>query len=230
MAHRLAALLAAAAGARFPDVDGVVEVVPPYLEGVEAVAAFTGHAVVATTKPLARLEAAGADAFGGVSTPSVLTALSGSGGEIGCLDVVLVARGTGRSPLRERRDLDDHPRVAAARRWRSDVHVHADERGLVTVSRGLGGLAELSFEVHPGRRGGGTGRSLVADGLGLVPAGDPVLVCVAPGNAASLRCCLAVGFAPVASVVLVRPGPEPVEHPPRVGSRGGSVALGPVPR
>jgi GNAT superfamily N-acetyltransferase len=186
----------------------VVEIVPPMLGGVEAVVSLTGHAVVATSLPADRLERVGIDGFGGASAPAVLTELAGPDGEVDVLDALLVRSGTGSTLLPERLDLDDHPRVRHARHWRSDVHVHGDARGLVTIGTGVGGLAELSFEVEPGRRGWGVGRALLSDALGLVPEGEPVLVCVAPGNAASLRAVLAVGFVPIGSVQLVRPGPS----------------------
>jgi len=213
MAHRLAAVVVDAAHGRFPVADGTVEVVPPYVRGIEAVVAMTGHTVVATDLDHAALTAAGADAHGGASGPSVLQLLAGRDGVVDSVDVLLVAPGTGRSPLRERRDLDDRPEVRLAALWRSDVQVHGDERGLVTVARGLGGLPQLSFEVFPDRRGRHLASALLVDALGLIPEGDPVVVAVAPGNAASLRATLAAGFVPVGSVVLVRPGrtvPEPV--------------------
>jgi L-amino acid N-acyltransferase YncA len=86
------------------------------------------------------------------------------------------------------------------------VRAFGDERGMVTLARGLGGLLELSFEVEAERRGAGLGRSLLRDALALAPSGEPVLAAVAPGNAASLRALLAAGFTPIGSVQLVRPG------------------------
>jgi L-amino acid N-acyltransferase YncA len=88
------------------------------------------------------------------------------------------------------------------------VRLLGDERGLVTLSRGLGGLLELSFEVDADRRGAGLGRSLLRDALAVAPAGEPVLAAVAPGNAASLRALLAAGFTPLGSVQLVHPSPQ----------------------
>jgi L-amino acid N-acyltransferase YncA len=75
--------------------------------------------------------------------------------------------------------------------------------GLVTIARGLAGLTEISIEVATAGRGHGA--ALLCDALALVPYGDPVWACVAPGNVASLRMFLRSGFAPVASVQLVRP-------------------------
>ena len=203
--HPLARILRAAAAGRFPSVDGQVEVVHPYLDGVEAVVAFTGHAVVATRVPLSALVVAGADGFAGATSIPVMTLLAGEGGAVDVLDALLVAFGTGGGLLPARPDLRGHPRVAYARAWRRDVRAFGDERGLVTLSRGLGGLPELSFEVDADRRGAGLGRSLLHDALALAPPGEPVLAAVAPGNAASLRALLAAGFTPLGSVQLVRP-------------------------
>jgi GNAT superfamily N-acetyltransferase len=203
--HSLARVVRAAAAGRFPPVDGQVEVVQPYLDGVEAVVAFTGHAVVATRLPLRALVAAGADGFAGATSIPVMTQLAGEGGVVDVLDALLVAPGTGGGALPARADLQGHARVAYARAWRRDVRAFGDERGLVTVSRGLGGLLEVSFEVDAERRGAGLGRSLLRDALALAPPGEPVLAAVAPGNAASLRALLAAGFTPLGSVQLVRP-------------------------
>jgi GNAT superfamily N-acetyltransferase len=184
-----------------------VDAVPPYLGGVEAVVSFTGHAVIATRLPLEALLAAGADGFAGATSVPVVTLLAGPGGTVDVLDALLVARGTGGGTLPELPDLTAHPRAAYARTWRRDVRVHGDERGVVTLSRGLGGLLELSFEVPPDRRGRGYGRMLLAEALTLAAPGEPVLAAVAPGNAASLRAVLGAGFVLLGSVQLVRPSP-----------------------
>ncbi len=203
--HPLGALIRRAADGVFPPVDGLVDVVPPYRAGVEAVVSFTGHALVATALPLEALVAAGADGFGGATSPPVVALLAATDGLVGVLDALLVAPGTGGGRLPERPDLADHLRAQHARLWRSDVRVFGDERGLVTFARGIGGLPELSFEVPPEQRGRGSGRALLHEGRALVPAGEPVLAAVAPGNAASLRSLLAAGFVPIGSVLLVRP-------------------------
>jgi GNAT superfamily N-acetyltransferase len=134
-----------------------------------------------------------------------MTLLGGEGGTVDVLDALLVAPGTGDGNLPARPDLDAHPRVRYARSWRRDARAFGDERGLVTLARGLGGLLELSFEVDADQRGAGLGRSLLREALALAPAGEPVLAAVAPGNAASLRALLAAGFTPLGSVQLVRP-------------------------
>lgn len=206
MTHPLQATLLAAADGSFPPVDGLVEVVPPYLPGVEAVVSFTGHAVVATTLALEELVAAGADGFAGVLSLPVLSLLAGHAGTVDVLDALLVARGTGGGSLDERPDLAGHPRVRYAREWREDVRVFGNEDGLVTLSRGLGDVRELSFEVTADRRGRGHGRALLQQARTLVPAGDPLFAAVAPGNAASLRALLAADFTPIGSVLLIRPG------------------------
>lgn len=205
--HPVGAVLYAALKGEYPPDDGSVDVVPPWQPGLEAIVSFTGHAFVATTLSRTRLATAGIDAYAEAFRPSVITTLRGPDGAADCLDVVLLSTGTGRTGLPERVGLADHPRVRHARAWRQDVHVHGDARGLVTVSRGMGGVAELSFEVEPAHRGQGAGRELLDDARGLVAEGEPVVALVAPGNARSLRSALAAGFVPVGAAQLIRPGP-----------------------
>jgi L-amino acid N-acyltransferase YncA len=77
----------------------------------------------------------------------------------------------------------------------------------VTIGRGLVGRLELSVEVL-GTPGRGTGRRLIVEALGLVPAGDVVFAQVAPGNAASLRAFVSCGFVPIGAETLLRPDRE----------------------
>jgi len=213
MPHPLLELLHAAADGRFPPVDGGVTVVPPLGNGLECSYAFTGHAVVATALPAAEVLARGPDGYGGSMAPDFLRWLAGPDGWLDALDATLFARGRGAGgrALPARPDLADHPRAVWARNVRTRVEVYGDERGLVTLGRGLAGRCELSVEVDPGDGGAGggpgtgRGRGLLADALHLVPAGDPVFAAVAPGNARSLRAFLATGFTPVGSEVLYRP-------------------------
>ena len=78
---------------------------------------------------------------------------------------------------------------------------------LAVVSRGLGGLTELSFELEPQRRGTGSGATLISDALSTIPAGQLVIAAIAPGNAASLRAALTAGFVPLGSTQLFRRRP-----------------------
>jgi hypothetical protein len=196
-------ILREAADGRFPPVDGEIEVVPPYRPGLEAVVAFTGHAVFVTSLDVEVVRGFGPDGYGRAHDPEVMLALGGPGASYGCLDGILVARGTGAGGPPVRTDADDHPRVKLARSLRDEVVVYGSDTGLVTLGRGLGGLLELSIEVTEPRRG--QGRGLIVAALGLVPAGEPVLACVAPGNAASLRAFLATGFTPIGSVQIYHP-------------------------
>ena len=205
MPHPLLAFLHAAANDTFPPVDGAVTVLPPLGHGWECSVAFTGHAVVATSKPAAEV-AARADGFGGSMSPDVLRYLAGPAGFVGVIDVMLVARGTGspaRSTLPVRTDADDHHRVRYAREMRQDVTVYGDERGLITLADGLAGRREISVEAAEPNRG--WGRALIAEGLGLVPEGELLFAAVSPGNARSLRTFLGLGFVPIGSEVLIRP-------------------------
>jgi hypothetical protein len=205
--HPLLRLMLDAADGRFPAPDGEVEVVAPAGRN-EAVVSFTAHAVVATAHAVEDVRAHGADGYGGCFAPDFLRWLAGPEGWIDSVDALLVARGTGAAPggaLPERPDLFDHPRVAFARRLRADVRVHGDERGLVTLATGLAGRREVSVEVPSATRNRGAGRGLVRDALALVPTGEPVFAAVAPGNAASLRAFLAVGFVPIGAQVVIQP-------------------------
>lgn len=213
-AHPLLDRLLAAARGSFPLVDGGVTVVPPLDGGLEAIVAFTGHAVIATALSRDVLMRAGADGYGGATSPDVQRVVAGPDGWIGVHDVTLVGSGLGQDgsrPLLPRRDdLMGHPRVAHALALRDDVRVHGDDRGLVTVARGLAGRPEVSLELAPERQGAREGAGLLAEALRLVPAASPIFAAVAPGNARSLRLFLRHGFVPLASEIQIRPRRCPV--------------------
>jgi GNAT superfamily N-acetyltransferase len=156
-----------------------------------------------TALPKSELADLDLDGFGSALHPAVLQRLAGDRGHIGVVDVTLAANGIGGGTLPERGDLDDHPRVRYARARRQQVRVYGDERGFVTLARGLAGRAELSVEVAAEVQGQGHGRALLRHALALAPAGRPVFAAVSPGNARSLRAFLAVGFRPLASEVIM---------------------------
>jgi GNAT superfamily N-acetyltransferase len=209
MSHPLLGLLVDAARGRPPAPDGAVEVLPGLPGPVDAVLAFTAHhLVVADVDPelvAARLP------DGDLAAPMGPAFLAWLGGRLGCrpgsLDVVLAAEGLGGAPpleLLRQADPGRHPRVAEARRHRSDLEVWSDpERaGLLLLGRGLAGRRELAFEVEPARRNRGLGRRLVAAARHLTPPGEPLFAQVAAGNAASLRALEAAGFRPLGAEVL----------------------------
>jgi hypothetical protein len=214
MAHPLAGLITAAAAGRFPAPDGGWRRVPPWRPGLEAVIAFTGHAVFAVAPDVTdeRLGGLGADGFGGAHDPRLIVALAGPDGWIDSLDIVLVGRGSGSAGepprLVDRPDLATHRRAAFAARIRDEPRLLGypgrERAALAVISRGIAGLTELGFELEPARRGQGGGAELVRDALSTVPSGRLVLAAVAPGNAASVRALLAAGFVPLASVQLFR--------------------------
>jgi hypothetical protein len=208
----LAELIRAAAAGHFPDVDGGWHRVPPWRPRLQAIVAFTGHAVLALTDDVLdrTLIDLGVDGFGGAHDPRLISTLAGPNGWIDSLDAIMVGRGhgDGRASLVPRPDLTDHPRAQHAASIRSGPKVFGypepTSHSVVIVSQGLGGLSELSFELDAQERGTGRGQALVRDALDLVPAGELVLASVAPGNAASLRSLLHAGFTPVGSVQLFR--------------------------
>jgi GNAT superfamily N-acetyltransferase len=207
----LAGLITAAAAGRFPAADGRWTRVPPWRAGLEAVIAFTGHAVfaVAPDIPDHLLDSLGANGFGGAHDPRLITALAGPDGWIDSLDMLMAAQGTGRpAALVDRPDLASHPRAVFAAGIRAQPRIvgYADPiRGaLAIISEGLAGLTELSFELEPSHRGQGGGATLVRDALSVLPAGELVVAAVAPGNAASLRALLVAGFTPLGALQLFR--------------------------
>jgi hypothetical protein len=214
MAQALAELITAAAAGRFPAADGGWRRIAPWRPGLEAIIAFTGHAVLAVAPdiPDQLLVSLGVDGFGGAHHPRLITALAGPDSWIGCLDMLLAGQGSGRAGqpprLADRPDLATHPRAVSAAKIRDDLRLlgYHDRRrsALVVISRGIAGLTELSYELEPGQRGQGGGARLARDALTAVPVGEPVLATVSPGNAASVRALLAAGFVPLGSVQLFR--------------------------
>jgi GNAT superfamily N-acetyltransferase len=208
--HPLRSVLVEAVRGRFPDPDGSVELMPPWLDGVEGVVALTGRAYVATARSADAVMAWRPDGFGAALEPRFIAWLAGPHGWCDCLDVLLAAEGTGAGGPPPRPG--DGDRVRHAQLVRSDVEAFGDSRGVITLGTGVAGLWEIGVEVVAAARGTGVGRSLIADARGLVATGEPVLAAVAPGNAASLRAFLAAGFQPIGSVQLVRPEGRPDER------------------
>ena len=208
MTHPVGLVLAAATRGEFPDPDGTVEIGRPWRAGVEGVVALTGRAYVATELPVDQIVGHDLDGFGSALDPGFVGWLAGPGGWLDTLDVLVGATGTGAGGPPRRADLAGHRRARHARQVRGDVVVHADQRGVVTVGTGVGGLAEIGVEVAESMRNRGVGRGLLVDALGLFPSGEPVIGEMAPGNAASLRAFLAAGFSPLGAVHLVRPAPR----------------------
>jgi hypothetical protein len=214
--HPLAALITAAAGGRFPDPDGGWRRVPPWRPGLEAIVAFTGHAVFALAPdiPDRQLVSLGANGFGGAHDPRLIAALAGPGDWIDCLDMLMAGRGTGHAGvpprLVDRPDLAAHPRARFAAgirdRLRPMGYPDRQRSALAIVGRGIAGLTELSFELEPARRREGRGAELISDALTAVPVGQLAVAAVAPGNAASVRVLLSAGFVPLGSVQLFRRG------------------------
>lgn len=190
--------------------DGSWERMAPWRDGLHAVLSVNAHAAVSAPDQVSDAELSdwGADGLGGAHDPRLMARLMGPDGWADCLDLVLVAPGTGDSPLVRRPDLADRPRVRHAEAVRDAVRVFgwpARDDVLVTVGHSLGGLPVLSYEIAPGARGAGLGTRTVEAARGLVPLDEPVVALVAPGNTPSLRAALRAGFEPVGSVQLYSP-------------------------
>jgi hypothetical protein len=213
MPHRLAVLLDHVAHGRYPAADGNVEIVTPPPGRAQAVVAFTAHSVVATSLDEATLRPLlPAGDLGAAVHADTLTFIGQQlGAAPGSLDVVLVAMGSDedvRLQLRPDESLHGHPRVARARRYRSNVSVWSDERQRVAVilGQGLAGRWEISLDIDASYRGQAVASAAVAAARRLLPSDVPMWAQVAAGNAASLRAFLSAGFTPVGAEVLFLPG------------------------
>lgn len=217
--HPLASTVLDAVAGRYPAQDTGWHREAPWRPGVEAIVAFTAHAVLCLEPDVedSLLEKLGVNGLGGAHAPRVLATLGGSEGWVSSLDLVMVQApdrtgpGADLAPLVPRPDLETEPRVAYAARLRDDLAVYgypeADRTAVAIVGRGFAGLPELSYELEPDHRGRGEGAALVGAALAAVHSPSPLVACVAPGNVASLRALLGWGFVPVASVQLLRRAP-----------------------
>jgi hypothetical protein len=181
-----------------------------------AVVAFPGYVIVAADVDRRWLDSwmSGAD-FATPSGPPFMNALEERLRlEAGALDVLLLAPSLPGEPSIDLIPLDasDHPRVARAHRYRSEVRMWATPHGVLIVGRGLAGRWETAVEVHALSRNQGHGRALAAAARHLVPDDRPLWAQIAPGNASSLRAFLAAGYVPVGSEILLTP--PGFEHPP----------------
>ncbi|WP_433955103.1 hypothetical protein [Janibacter indicus] len=97
----------------------------PWRANLYAVLAVNAHAAVSAPDFVTDVDLTewGADGFGGAHDPRLMTRLAGRNGWVDVLDVVLVATGSGTSPLVARPDLAEHPRVRFAREVRDSVRV-----------------------------------------------------------------------------------------------------------
>jgi len=133
--HPLARIIETAAEGRYPVADGGWSRLPTWRSGLQAVIAFTGHAVFCVEDDVsdARIRELSADGYGGATNAYLMTAIAGAGGWVGSHDALMVARGTGPQNARAaepdtnalvlRPDLAGHSRVEYARRTRDELQV-----------------------------------------------------------------------------------------------------------
>jgi len=187
--------------------------------------AFTGHVVVAADVSRPWLEAwvHGNDFSAPTSAPFLCALEVLLRRRAGGVDAILLGEplpGPPPIPLTPVA-AHDHPRVARAHRFRSDVHVWSADPGLLILGRGLGDRWEVAFEVPEPSRNQGRGRALAAAARHLIPEPRPLWAQCAPGNAASLRALLAAGYKPVGSEVILTSPHKPVPPPSTVPEKYG---------
>lgn len=202
----LAAILDAAAAARFPPADGRVTFLPQPSPRDAGVIGFTGHAVIFTDADhswaAARLPG---DDLAAPLSPAFLAELAERTGRVvHNIDMLACA-----APLTGPPELEltaetgrIHPRIARALRYRDDVSAWRAGGGVLLLGRGVAGRWEVAIEVDPARRDRGLGTELAIAARHLVP-GAPLWAQIAPGNAASVRAFLAAGFRPVGAEALL---------------------------
>ncbi len=207
-AHPLGELLDNVAAGLFAPADGRVEVVPSPGGRADAIVGLTGHFMLAAdidpAEVAARLPA------GDFSAPMSAETLQWLARRLGStpatFDALLCRGGSGAGAPDWMHEVDesDHPRVARASRYRRDVRVFVadDDTAVLAVGRGVCDRWEFGFEVDPGARRLGIGRSVADAAVGIIPAGEALWAQVAPGNAASLRALARAGFVPVGAEVL----------------------------
>jgi RimJ/RimL family protein N-acetyltransferase len=212
--HPLRALLDDAAAGKFPPVDGLIEVVPSPGGRADVIIGLTGHFMLAADidpdQVAARIPRG--DLSVPMSAATLIWLAQCLHSSPATFDALLCRMGEGAGAPAWLREVDgyDHPRVERASRYRHETRVFVadDDAAVLVVGRGVCDRWELGFEVTPGTRGRGLGRSVVRAAAGLVPAGEPLWAQVAPGNAASLRVLSAAGFVPVAAEVLFPRSPS----------------------
>lgn len=206
----LADLMRSVADGDSPATGGPLTVVVPPDERSVGVLAFAGHNVVSVdvTSDWVASRLPDGDLGAPLQSPFVGMLAAATGRVPDGLDVVLVARATGRSNGMALTELTEfveplHPRLARALGKRIGVRAWRCPGGLLTLGRGVAGRWEVSVEVDAPLRGFGLGRGLFTAALGLLAAGELVWAQIAPGNAASMRAALAAGFRPVGAEVLL---------------------------
>jgi hypothetical protein len=212
VSNRVLDLLTSAAAGSWPPADGEVEVVGSPDGPVDAVVAFSAHAIVAADvdEDWVRGHLAAGDDLTGPMRPDFVARLGERlGTRPGSLDVTLAAPGSGGAPIEGLRPLPpeaaDHPRVTRARLYRTEVESFEDAggRGLAIIGRGLAGRWEVAVELRdPWVGHAGSGRALFGAARSLIPEGEYLFAAVAPGNGRALRTALAAGFVPLGGEVL----------------------------
>lgn len=204
--HPIQRVLQHAAQGNFPTPDGTTTVLPP-CDGRHGVVAMTAALFVMTDiaagEILQRLDPT--DIGAAMRSPFLTWLAQESGLACGFIDIVMARRGIGGTP-QHLNDVDSHesPRAARSNEHRDAVQIMAaaDQRGVVTIGRGLARRLEMSIELPTDQRYRGLGTEMILDGLRAIDPEEVVFAQVSPGNAASLRAFLAADFRPVGAEVL----------------------------
>ena len=209
VAHPLALALDGAIRGDFPVPDGGIEVVgaPPTVRARSSRSRPTPSSRSTSMSLRSARRLNGTD-LGAVGCASVCAVARGGDRPYACgtFDAVLAAFAVGGEPAEtlERVDRLTHPRVVEASRHRTDVRVYrtVEHDAVVVLGRGLTRRWELAFEVDEGVRARGLGTRILASSRTLLPAGTPLWMQIAPGNARSMRAAISAGFRPIGAEIL----------------------------
>lgn len=193
--NELFSILHRAACGEYPPGDFTTTHVPSPQSPADAVLAFFGHHLLASSVDGKFVRAwTDADPFA-LSDVRFLSALASKLSTTpGIYDAVFAARGIGATPkqfgLVELNDCD-HPRAQRALAYRDPetLRVFADVTGagVLVMGRGLAGRLEAAYEVAPEARGKGIGRELIRAARMIAPRGEPVFLQISPGNVWSMQ-------------------------------------------
>lgn len=215
--HPLARFLRSVAEGTPAPLDGSWVRVTPWSPSVQAVLSFGGHSILAVSYDISdvQLTEMGIDGWGIASTPQILTQMAGPSGWIGLHESLFLGRGRGEGtgePLVSRPDLAGSPVVERARRVLTEVQVMGfpdpEQRDVVVLAHGVGGLREVDVDVAPERRGAGHGRELLRRALHSVPENELVAASVFAGDAAMINAFLGEDFSLVGSIQYFSTRPE----------------------